>query len=310
MKSQGIINRAGELVPGLHLLGHPGGPVYFLDSPQPVLFDSGFVALAQAYLDDLAAALQGRSPRFLFLTHSHYDHAGCAGWFKKTYPDLTACASLQAQTILHRPNAIKLISELSREATDFFVKQGIPRAKEGEFLPIEVEKVLADGDTVQLADNLSVEVIATPGHTRGCLSYYVPQRKMLFCGEAGGIRLHDGYIATEFVADYQAYEDSLRRLAGLEVEVLCQAHHLALIGLTAGEFLRESLHKAMEFKEMVLEFLARDGGDIGRTIRRVKEIDWDPRTGFKQPLPAYMLNLEARVKLLAKEAGYVVSKNN
>jgi glyoxylase-like metal-dependent hydrolase (beta-lactamase superfamily II) len=309
MASKSVINRAGELVPGLHLLGHPVGPVYYLDSPQPVLFDSGFTALAQAYLDDLAEVLLGRSPRFLFLTHSHYDHAGCAGWFKKTYPDLTVCASSQAQAVLRRPNATKLISELSREATDFFLKHGIPRAKESEFLPIEVEKVLADGDTVPLTDNLSVEVIATPGHTRGCLSYYIPQRKMLFCGEAGGIRLHDGHIATEFVADYQAYEDSLRRLAELDVEVVCQAHHLALIGPTAREFLRESLQKAIEFKEMVLEFLAQEGGDVGRTVRRVKEIDWDPRTGFKQPLPAYMLNLEARVKLLAKEAGLGSSKN-
>jgi glyoxylase-like metal-dependent hydrolase (beta-lactamase superfamily II) len=308
MKSQGIIHRAGEMVPDLHLLGHPVGPVYLLDSPQPALFDSGFTALAQAYLDDLAKILLGRSPRFLFLTHSHYDHAGCAGWFKKTYPDLTVCASSQTQVVLHRPNVIRLINELSREATESLIKQGMPRAKEEEFLPVKVEKVLADGHTVRLADNLSVEVIATPGHTRGCLSYYVPQRKILFCGEAGGLRLHDGHIATEFLVDYQAYEDSLRRLAGLEVEVLCQAHHMALIGPTAGDFLRESLHKTMEFKEMVLEFLVQDGGDIGRTIRRVKEIDWDPRTGFKQPLPAYMLNLEVRVKLLAKEAGYVISK--
>ncbi len=310
MTSQSIIHHTGELVPDLYLLGHPVGPVYLLDSPQPVLFDSGFTALAQAYLDDLATILQGRSPRFLFLTHSHYDHAGCAGWFKKTYPDLTVCASSQARGVLHRPKVIGLISKMNREATDSLVKQGMPRVEKAEFLPVEVEKILADGDTVQLADNLSVEVIATPGHTRGCLSYYVPQRKMLFCGEAGGLRLHDGHIATEFLADYQAYEDSLRRLAGLEVDVLCQAHHSALIGPTAGEFLRESLHKTMEFKEMVLEFLAQDGGDIGRTIRRVKEIDWDPRTGFKQPLPAYMLNLEERIKLLAKEAGYVISEDN
>ncbi len=305
MKSERIIHRAGELVPDLYSLGHPVGPVYLLDSSQPVLFDSGFTALAQAYLDDLAAILQGRSPRFLFLTHSHYDHAGCAGWFKTIYPDLTVCASSQTQVVLHRPNVIKLISELSREATDSLIEQGMPRAEEEEFLPVEVERVLADGDTVRLADNLSVEIIATPGHTRGCLSYYVPQRKILFCGEAGGLRLHNGHIATEFLVDYQAYEDSLRRLAGLEVEVLCQAHHMALIGPTAREFLRESLHKAMEFKEMVLEFLSQNGGDIGRTIQRVKEIDWDPRTGFKQPLSAYMLNLEARVKLLAKEAGWV-----
>ncbi len=310
MTSQSIIHHTGELVPDLYLLGHPVGPVYLLDSPQPVLFDSGFTALAQAYLDDLATILQGRSPRFLFLTHSHYDHAGCAGWFKKTYPDLTVCASSQARGVLHRPKVIGLISKMNREATDSLVKQGMPRVEKAEFLPVEVEKILADGDTVQLADNLSVEVIATPGHTRGCLSYYVPQRKMLFCGEAGGLRLHDGHIATEFLADYQAYEDSLRRLAGLEVDVLCQAHHSALIGPTAGEFLRESLHKTMEFKEMVLEFLAQDGGDIERTIRRVKEIDWDPRTGFKQPLPAYMLNLEERIKLLAKEAGYVISEDN
>lgn len=305
-----MIHHTGELVPDLHLLGHPVGPVYLLDSPQPVLFDSGFTALARAYLDDLATILQGRSPRFLFLTHSHYDHAGCAGWFKKNYPNLTVCASSQDQIILHRPKAVKLISELNREATDSLIKQGMPRAEEGEFLPVEVEKVLTDGDTVQLTDNLSVDVIATPGHTRGCLSYYVPQRKMLFCGEAAGLRLPDGHIATEFLADYQAYEDSLRRLAGLDVEVLCQAHHTALTGPTAGELLRESLHKTMEFKEMVLEFLAQDGGDIERTIRRVKEIDWDPRTGFKQPLPAYMLNLEVRIKLLAKEAGYIVSEDN
>jgi glyoxylase-like metal-dependent hydrolase (beta-lactamase superfamily II) len=177
MTSQGIINRAGELVPGLHLLGHPVGPVYLLDGPQPALFDSGFTALARAYLDDLAAILLGRSPRLLFLTHSHYDHAGCAGWFKKTYPDLTVCASSQSQAILRRPNATKLISELSREATDFFVKHGIPRAKENDFLPIEVEKVLVDGDTVQLADNLSVEVIATPGHTRRLPQLLYPSAK-------------------------------------------------------------------------------------------------------------------------------------
>ena len=35
----------------------------------------------------------------------------------------------------------------------------------------------------------------------------------------------------------------------------------------------------------------------------VRQGEYDHRTGPKQPLPAYMLNLQARVAILAQEAG-------
>lgn len=39
-----------------------------------------------------------------------------------------------------------------------------------------------DGDLVTFSD-LRGQVIATPGHTMGCISYYFPELKALFCGD-------------------------------------------------------------------------------------------------------------------------------
>lgn len=293
----------GAAVEDFYVLGHPAVPIYLLDGPRPALFDAGLTCLAPAYLEQIDQALGGRAPAFLFLSHVHFDHCGAAAAFKETWPDLEIAASQRAAEIMLRPNARKLMLELNDLAARdrFYALES--KEKAPRFQPFRVTRVLAEGDRVELGDGLWVETLATPGHTRDFLSYYVPARKILAASEAVGVRQPNGDIITEFLVDYQAYVDNMRRLDRLPVEALCQGHHWVFTGREARGFIKQSLAAAEKFRDWVLELLEETGGDIEETVRRIKAEEWDRRTGVKQEESAYLLNLAARVKHLAQTAG-------
>jgi hydroxyacylglutathione hydrolase len=82
-------------------------------------------------------ALQGTTPRYILLTHDHYDHTG-------------TLASLRS----------RLKVPLAAHAAD------------STTLKIPPEIVLKDGDTLTLG-NLDIEVLHTPGHTPGSLCFRI-----------------------------------------------------------------------------------------------------------------------------------------
>lgn len=85
--------------------------------------------------------------------------------------------------------------------------------------------LLSDGQKVEEA-GLTVQAIATPGHTLGSTSYLV-EGKWLFTGDT--IRLSGGRAIPflRFINMDTATEvRSIRKLAGLEgIELLCTAHY-------------------------------------------------------------------------------------
>lgn len=47
---------------------------------------------------------------------------------------------------------------------------------------------ISDGDEIKLGDSIALQVIATPGHTNGCVSYWEKVAGLLFTGDALLIR--------------------------------------------------------------------------------------------------------------------------
>jgi glyoxylase-like metal-dependent hydrolase (beta-lactamase superfamily II) len=158
-----------------------------------------------------------------------------------------------------------------------------------------------DGET-------TVQVLATPGHTRDHLSYYVPERKILIGGEAAGCLEPSGSISVEFLADYDAYLASIERLLAVPAEVFTQGHHYVLVGQESVKaFLEQSLKAAEGFAARVQELLRAEGGSIERVVSLIKAEQHDPKPGLKQPEEAYLLNLRAQVTHLATRKA-VISK--
>ena len=294
-----IFRALGEVVPGFHVLGHPAMPSYLLQAESPALFDAGVACLATLYSRGVREALGSGQPDWLFLTHAHYDHIGAAELLREDFPGLKVAAAPRAGEIVQNPRAVALIEKLNHDACRRFLEWGAKEMDPRPFRPFRLDKSLADDEEVDLGGGLTVRAIHTPGHTRDHVSYYIPERRILVAGEAAGCMESGGRIITEFLVSYDNYLAANDRLAVLPVEVYCQCHGVVFTGDDARSFLSHSRRAALRYREMVDRFLDQEKGDIDKVMQRVKAEEYDSRPDPKQPLPAYLLNLRARVEHLA-----------
>jgi glyoxylase-like metal-dependent hydrolase (beta-lactamase superfamily II) len=300
-----IFKQTGHIVDRLHVLGHAAIPVYLVDDPVPVLFDAGFACLARRYIRDIASCLNGRRPSYCFLTHAHFDHCGALAAFKQAFPRMRAAASEAAKAVLSRPGALERIRQLNRAAEQMVRESGIATADiGGDFEPFDIDRPLCDGERVRISSTCTVQVIATPGHTRDCLSYYLPEKKLLVCSEAAGQPDQTGHIVSDCLLDYDQYLASLRKLSRLDVRILCLGHMCVYTDDSVQAYMARALDACLEFRRRVERVAADEDGDVGRMIVRIKADEYDCKPGPKQPEPAYLVNLEARIKavLNAREA--------
>ena len=282
------------------MVGHPAMPVYLLDGPVPAIFDAGLAFLGRLYAKGIREIIGRRDLHYCFLSHSHFDHCGSVAVLKKAFPTLKVVASENVKRVLDRPNAVALMGKLSRAAEQLAEKIGFQPTEFDPFAPFEVNITLTDGESLELSDDLSIQAMETPGHTRDSLSYFIPQKKILLCSEAAGIPDASGYVVSEALVDYDQYCASLKRLSEVDCEVLCLGHRQALIGQDVRNFFQKSIKDCRHFLSLVESALNEHDGDIRKVISHVKAVEYDPLPDPKQIEPAYLLNLEAKVNVIKR----------
>ncbi len=298
-----IYRQTGFIISGLHVLGTPDLPAFLLDAARPVIVDAGISCMGRSYVRETRGILKQRQPAYLFLTHVHYDHCGAAALLKNAFPGLQAGCAAAGEKILENPRAIETIKDLNRAGAQYAIAAGqVEESGESPpgFEPFAVEKRLSDGDTVELGGGLSMAVLATPGHTRDSLSFYVPEKQMLFTGEAVGVMTGDGYVFSEWLSSFEDYWHSMHKLQVLDVEVLCIGHGYVLTGRDAAAYIPRAIAHAEKFRESIETQLHETGGDVGAVKQRIKEKEYDPLPDPKQPDFAYLINLDAKIRAVMR----------
>ena len=295
-----IFKNTGKIIDDLYMVGTPAMPVYLLDGEKPAIFDAGLAFFGKIYADGIRQVLGRRNLQYCFLTHSHFDHCGSVSFLKKEFSDLKVVASAKAKKVLGRPNALALIRKLTRANEPLAKTIGIELVEFQRFEPFEVDVTLKDGEFIKLSPDLTVQVVETPGHTRDCLSYFIPQKKVLLCSEAAGVPDATGYIVSEALVDFDQYYESMSRLSEVEFDVLCLGHRQVLIGQDANDYFRKSMTHCRDFLNLVESSLIEEGGNVQKVLAQIKTIQYDPIQGPKQSEPAYLLNLEAKVKAIQR----------
>lgn len=188
-----------------------------------VLVDAGMDSDGRDVLTGLRAMkLQPADVRSMLLTHWHNDHAAGARAVQnasnaKVYCHVNDTPQLTRKTARHGLRGT--LSELIPEWGLFVLFKGLL----GEAVP----RPIADPINIHGGDVLEefFEVVETPGHTPGHLSYYYRPEKVLFAGDAlavvhGKIR----FMARPATPDLNLARASMRKCLELDSEILCPGH--------------------------------------------------------------------------------------
>ena len=279
----------GEVAPGLFATGPHPVPIFVAPGESPVVFDAGITAFAPIYRDAVADLLGESASRAVnLLTHVHWDHCGGASFLRGSFPGLrTGSARAGIEFLANERHALQVRRlnlvpdvELAFEA----------------FVP---ELTLHDGQTFRVSRDLTVVVIATPGHTRDSVSFHLPEIGAVVTGDTLGTPGHDGRISSEFLADYDAYRRSLERLERLRPRVICLGHTWVCSGDDARAYVGRALRDTDGFRARLERLLVQEEGRRQVVFQHVKAADYDPVPEPKQPEVAYGLNLRAQIATIA-----------
>jgi glyoxylase-like metal-dependent hydrolase (beta-lactamase superfamily II) len=295
-----IITRTGPIVENFYSIGHPAIPIFLLDGVRPIIFDAGFSFLGEIYATDIKKIIGSRQVEYLFITHSHFDHCGSVAILKKHFPLMKVVTSKHAKDILGRPNAIQLIKTLNRASEEIVADIGVDITSFDEFAPFEIDETVGDNDILKISPGLNIRILETPGHTADCLSYYIQEKKILISSEAAGQSDRTGYIVSDCLYDYDQYFKSMKRLSLLDIEILCPGHLFVYTDDDTKKYLKASMIECERFRELVEHCWVEEGQDLEKVKASIKNIEYDHFDGPKQPEPAYLLNLEARIKAVTK----------
>lgn len=162
----------------------------------------------------------------ILITHAHPDHIGSVGALQKAtgapvyaHPEDAPVVNGSGQIVLPRPE------DLSRSGRIMLRLVRSLRVKEWA----KVQREVREGNTLnEILPGLTV--IELPGHSPGQIGFWWPEKRLLLGGDVlmrlGGLRLPIA-AATANMAEAKR---SIRRIADMDIDILCLGHGAPLIG--------------------------------------------------------------------------------
>ncbi len=151
----------------------------------------------------------------IIVTHYHMDHAGGAARFQERLGADVVTPADAAQAL--RTGDERAVALDVAKAAGFY-------ARDYQFEPVEVAREVREGDRVPIG-KLELEVIETPGHCDGHVSYLLRgrERTYLFAGDAV---FSGGRVVLQNIHDcsIQKSAASIAKLARLEFDALLPGH--------------------------------------------------------------------------------------
>jgi hydroxyacylglutathione hydrolase len=109
-------------------------------------------------IDELGVTLEA-----ILLTHTHFDHVGAVAPVARATGAPVWCPALETQVLAN--------------IMDFVPWEGF-----GPFESYEADHTVAGGETLQLA-GFDIDVVFTPGHSPGHVTYVIPDEQAMFSGD-------------------------------------------------------------------------------------------------------------------------------
>jgi glyoxylase-like metal-dependent hydrolase (beta-lactamase superfamily II) len=128
-------------------------------SPEALLIDPGDEApRLLAAIEEAGVALAA-----ILLTHTHFDHIGAVAPVARATGAPVWCPELEAPVLAN-------------------IDRYVPWPEFGPFESYDADHLVSGGEKLELA-GLEIDVLSTPGHSPGHVSYSIPSEDALFSGD-------------------------------------------------------------------------------------------------------------------------------
>jgi hydroxyacylglutathione hydrolase len=123
---------------------------------------------------------------FVINTHCHADHIGSNLLLRRANPGIVFCA---------HPLAKPFIEDIDEQ----YRRRPVPGFHDLVAGPVGIDRLLTDGERVDIS--LELQILHTPGHSRGSISIFIPDRDLLIIGDAvpgrGDIPIYEDLISLQ-----------------------------------------------------------------------------------------------------------------
>jgi len=275
----------------------PGDSAFLIDDGKTaIMYDSGFAFTGDAVADKIAAELgDSRTLDYIFLTHSHYDHALGSVYAKRRYPQAKVAAGEYAASIFAKPSARALMRELDGK---FAARCGVTEY-EDLIDSLAVDIPLRDGDTVAAGDML-FEAVTLAGHTKCSGGYYLAENKLLLGTETLGVYVGGGVTVPSCLVGVQMTYDAIERVRGMDIRNILVPHYGLLDEEETRVYLRGGAEHLNETVRQITDIL-RAGGSEDDAIDFFRDKYYHGYTVKIYPPDAMELNTRIMVRLFKKE---------
>lgn len=275
---------------------HKGDASFLVDDGKTsILYDTGFGFTGDKIAENIQAVLGERPLDYIFLTHSHYDHALGSAYILRRYPDAKVVAGRHAAEVFKRDGAKRTMQALD---ANFAKACGVTNY---EFLgdELRVDITVEDGDTVRAGD-MEFKVLFLPGHTRCCVGYYCEKEGLLLSNETLGVYDGKTTIMPLCLVSYADSIASIERVEKLPINSIVAPHWGLLDEAQTAYFLRNMKSATVETAAKILDSIKRGRSDE-EIVAEYKQTYWRGYIREIYPEDAINLNTSLFIRLIRSE---------
>lgn len=273
-----------------------GDSAFLLDNGKSTfLCDTGFAFSGNDIARKIKEELRERTLDYIFLTHSHYDHALATPYILKEYPNALVVAGEYTKTIFEKPTARARMMDLDRKAA---AALGIFEYEDLSDL-LRVDITVADGDIITVGD-MEIQAIALPGHTKCSFGYYIESEKLLLSSETLGVYDGDKNIIPSFLVGYRMTLESIDKALALGAETLLIPHFGIIDGEKSRYYLDNAKKSAVDTCRTIASIL-KFGGTKEEAFEAVKDRFYHGDIVDAYPIDAFTLNTNIMIDLVYRE---------
>ena len=265
------------------------------DGKTSILYDTGFGFTGYAVAENIKKYLGDRSLDYIFLTHSHYDHALGSAYILRHYPNAKVVAGKYAVDIFKRDGAKRVMKELDSK---FAQTCGV---SDYDFLgdELRVDIAVDDGDIV-CAGDMTFTVFYLPGHTRCCVAYYFEKEGLLLSNETLGVYDGEKTIIPACLVSFSDTISSIEKIEKLDIKAIV-APHLGLLNKVQTEFFLNNMKSATQ--NVATNFVEEINSGLSdeEIVQRFKDKYWHGYIKEIYPEDAATLNTSIMIRLIKNE---------